>query len=100
MELKSKEVEVGGVSLFVFLSNFAVNEFETSTGKKITQAGESTDLQLKLFFYCAKAGFLERGIDFPFTWEQFLNLPYLETMEVFSAAIYGKDPGNETTKKK
>ena len=102
MNLKAKKILVDGNDFFVFLSNFAVNEFEKETGKKITEAGLTTETQLKLFFFCAKAGSLEAGTDFSITWDQFLNLPYLETIEKFSSVIYGKsdEPEPENTKKK
>jgi hypothetical protein len=102
MNLKAKKILVDGKEFFIFLSNYAVNEFEKETGKKITDAGLTTETQLKLFFFCAKAGCLETETDFSITWDQFLNLPYLETIEKFSSAIYGKSDEQEpdSTKKK
>jgi hypothetical protein len=100
MQLNSKQFKIAGKDFYAFLSNFAVNEFEESSGLSIKESGKNTATQMKLFFCCAKAGFKEAGKDFDLSLEQFMDLPYLETIEKFSEALYGKPQDEEKPKKK
>lgn len=99
MDLNSKKFKIGGKDFYAFLSNFAVNEFEELTGLSIKESGKNTANQMKLFFCCAKAGFREAGKEFELSMEQFMDLPYLETIENFTNALYGKEE-TESPKKK
>jgi hypothetical protein len=99
MDLNSKKFTIAGKPFYAFLSCYAVNEFETMTGESIKDSGKNTSNQLKLFYCCAKAGFLEAGVDFNLSFEQFMNLPYLETVEKFSVALYGKEEDEKPKKK-
>lgn len=99
MELNSKQFQVAGKDFYAFLSCFAVNEFEESTGLSIKDSGKNTATQMKLFYYCAKAGFREAGKDFDLSFEQFMDLPYMEIFEKFSAALYGREEEEKPKKK-
>lgn len=71
--LKVEKLTVGEHDFYIKTSTRSMIEYEELSGKSIANLNTTNDL-LKFFYTTAKAGAKSEGVDFKYTYDEFLDL--------------------------
>lgn len=93
--LGNKNVKVGDTNFPIKITNRSMIDYEALSGSNISSF-EGTE-KLIMFFYCtAKAGAKSEGVEFKYTYNEFLDVIddyYADVMTNFTAALASEQGG-------
>ena len=98
---ETKKVKIGDLLFSVKITNRVIIEYEALTGGSIMDF-KNTESFLKFFYCTAKAGAKSDGVEFKYTFDEFLDAIddyYIETISGFSKALFD-EPGGDGKKQK
>jgi len=97
--LDVKEIKAGDVTLYIRLSMRAMIEYENLSGGTINEMN-TTEKTIQFLFCTAKAGAKAKGIDFPYTYDNFIDMldesDYTQVILDFIAILTNKDEQKKT----